>query len=79
MLYKKYKIKLGSVSGCGKFTAWADVPVDAADEDVHPEQPPGGAHHARAEPPARLRAPPSAGCHEVGIILLDYLIISPQG
>jgi hypothetical protein len=52
-------------SGSGQPSPGANVPADAADEALHPEQSPGGAHHAASEPPAGLRATPGSGCHEV--------------
>jgi hypothetical protein len=52
-------------SGSGQPSPGANVPADAADEALHPEQSPGGAHHAAPEPAAGLRAAPGSGCHEV--------------
>ena len=52
-------------SGSGQPAPRADVPADAADEVVHPEQSTGGANHAATESAASLRSPPGSGRYEV--------------
>merc|ERR1719285_423583 len=47
--------------GCGESATRADVPADAADEALHPEQPAGRTDDASAEPTVGLRALASTG------------------